>query len=299
MLFIPHKENGYKPHAIRHRSLLFYSFLLVAVKVVTTFLLLGAYPTEAEFSTITTNRVIELTNQVRTKEGLNILKINDILNQAAAMKANDMIENGYFAHNSPSKVTPWHWFQEAGYEYTFAGENLAMNFSEAEEAMDAWMKSPTHHDNIVSKNYEDIGVAVAVGKINGQETTIVVQLFGKRYVAVAGEETFRPVATEVTTPENQPVNGEVRLPTGEGQQQVTLTEGEKTGWLYKFLRYSSRFLLILTIFVIINLLLTIFIRVEIQHKPIILHSILVIALGLSMFLLKAHFIEGLGKLLVV
>jgi hypothetical protein len=173
--------------------------------------------------------------------------------------------------------------------------------------MDAWMKSPTHRDNIVSKNYEDIGVAVAVGKINGQETTIVVQLFGKRYVAVAGEETFRPSnASEIQVPAGQQeslgqpkIGEEVKLTPEAGQQEVTLTEGEKTDWLYKFLKYSSKFLLVLTIFVIINLLLTIFIRLEIQHKPIILHSLLVIALGITMFLLKAHFVEGLGKLLVV
>lgn len=283
---------------MRHRSLLFYSLALVVVKAVTTFLLIGAYPTEAEFSTITTNRIIELTNRVRAEEGLNTLKINDILNQAAALKANDMIRNGYFAHTSPQKVTPWHWFQSAGYEYTFAGENLAMNFSEAEEAMDAWMKSPTHRDNIVSKNYEDIGVAVAVGEINGQKTTIVVQLFGKRFVAVAGEEAFKPAASEVTVPEQQ-IKEEVKLTPEAGQQEVTLTEGEKGGWLYKFLQYSYKFFLVLTIFVIINLLLTIFIRVEIQHKPIILHALMVIALGITMFLLKAHFVEGLGKLLIV
>jgi uncharacterized protein YkwD len=307
LLFIPHRENGYKPHALRHRSLLFYSLLLVAVKVVTTLILISVYPTEAEFSTITTNRIIELTNQTRTEQGLPALKTNEILNQAAALKAQDMVTNGYFAHTSPDKVTPWHWFSEAGYEYTYAGENLAMNFSEAEEAMTAWMNSPTHRDNIVSKNYADIGVAVAVGKINGQETTIVVQMFGKRFVMVAGEESFKPSATsEIQVPAGQqesagqPKTGEaVRLPAEAGQQVVTLTEGEKGGWLYKFLQYSSRFFLVLTIFIIINLLLTIFIRVEIQHKPIILHSLLVIVLGLMMILLKTHFVDGLGKLIVV
>jgi hypothetical protein len=275
---------------------------LVAVKVVSTFLLLGAYPSEAEFSTITTNRIIELTNKVRAEENLNTLKINDILSMAASLKADDMIKNGYFAHTSPQKITPWHWFQEAGYEYTFAGENLAMNFSEAEEAMDAWMKSPTHRDNIVSKNYEDIGVAVAIGKINGQETTIVVQLFGKRFVAVAGEETFRQVSSEIVMPTEQGTNlenGEVKIMQEAGKQEVTLTEGEKSGWVYKFLKYSSNFFLALTIFIIINLILTIFIRIEIQHKPIILHSLLVIALGFLMIFWNTHFVEGLGKLMVV
>ena len=111
------------------------------------------YPTSAEFSTITTNRIIELTNKERIELNLQELKQSEILNQAAALKLADMFENNYFAHTSPQGTKPWHWFGKANCNYTYAGENLAMNFLEAEDAMSAWMNSPTHRDNIISKNY--------------------------------------------------------------------------------------------------------------------------------------------------
>jgi hypothetical protein len=47
------------------------------------------------------------------------------------------------------------------------------------------------------------------------------------------------------------------------------------------------------------LLLTIFIRIEIQHKPIILHSLLVILLGLAMIFFRTHFMEGLGQIIIM
>lgn len=271
-------------------------------------LLLNLYPSEAEFSTITTKRIIELTNQARAEKGISVLRENDLLNQAAALKARDMLAHNYFAHYSPQKVAPWHWFKEVSYNYTYAGENLAMNFSEAEDAMTAWLASPTHRDNLLSQNYEDIGVAVVVGEINGEETTLVVQLFGQRFVAVAGEETFRPEAREIQVPEqnNQPlVPAGNQAPTAveitpeASQQEVTLTPETGGHWLDKFINFSTRFIFILIIFIVINLLLTIFIRIEIQHKPIILHSLLVIILGLAMIFFKTHFIEGLGKIIIM
>lgn len=308
LLFIPHQENNYQPHVLRHRPLLIYSFLLVLVKFVATMLLLNLYPSEAEFSTITTKRIIELTNQARAEKGISVLRENDLLNQAAALKARDMLAHNYFAHYSPQKVAPWHWFKEVSYNYTYAGENLAMNFSEAEDAMTAWLASPTHRDNLLSQNYEDIGVAVVVGEINGEETTLVVQLFGQRFVAVAGEETFRPEAREIQVPEqnNQPlVPAGNQAPTAveitpeASQQEVTLAPETGGHWLDKFINFSTRFIFILIIFIVINLLLTIFIRIEIQHKPIILHSLLVIILGLAMIFFKTHFIEGLGKIIIM
>jgi hypothetical protein len=194
------------------------------------------------------------------------------------------------------------------YNYTYAGENLAMNFSEAEDALSAWLASPTHRDNILSQNYEDIGVAVVVGEINGTETTLVVQLFGQRFVAIAGEETFRPEAREVQVPapNNQPsipvenqAPATVEITPQASQQEVTLTSGNSGHWLTKFINFSTRFIFVLLVFIIINLLLTIFIRIEIQHKPIILHSLLVILLGLAMIFFRTHFMEGLGQIIVM
>ena len=66
----------------------------------------------------------------------------------------------------------------AGYNYVYAGENLAKDFGNTSRLMDAWMASPTHRENIVSSKYSEIGLAVVPGTLQGQETVLVVQFFG-------------------------------------------------------------------------------------------------------------------------
>ena len=139
----------------------------------------------AHAADVTPEDIIIFTNEDRKNAGLNELIPNEVLSKAAEMKANDMIGNNYFAHTSPSGVDPWHWFGEAGYDYRYAGENLAMDFSSAKSVNDAWMKSESHKENILSPKYTEIGVAVRKGIIDSKETQIAVQLFGARE---AGEQ---------------------------------------------------------------------------------------------------------------
>ncbi len=129
-------------------------------------------------SDITPNKIIALTNQARERMGLPALRVNKSLNEAARRKAADMFAFNYWAHVSPSGRTPWSFFQEVGYRYTVAGENLAKDFTDADSVVQAWMASPTHRDNIVDARFRDIGVAVVRGELNGVKTTLVVQLFG-------------------------------------------------------------------------------------------------------------------------
>ncbi len=93
-------------------------------------------------------------------------------------KAEDMLTNNYFSHTSPAGITPWKWIEDADYDYNYAGENLAMDFTSAEKMNDAWLTSPTHRANILNEKYKDIGVAVKEGVINGRATIVVVQMFG-------------------------------------------------------------------------------------------------------------------------
>jgi hypothetical protein len=129
-------------------------------------------------SGITPQKIIDLANADRADKGVYRLVENDKLNKAAEDKAQDMIAKNYFAHNSPEGVNPWHWFEKEDYDYSFAGENLAMDFTSVEKMNQAWLDSPTHRANILNKNFREIGVAVKEGIISGHETTVVVQLFG-------------------------------------------------------------------------------------------------------------------------
>lgn len=138
----------------------------------------GFLPAGAFASEITSANVIKYVNEAREKEGVKELLVSEKLNEVATRKINDMVENKYFAHTSPSGLSPWHWFEKSGYDYKYAGENLAINFTTAETQQAAWMNSPTHRKNILNINYKEIGVAVAVGEINGHMGIIAVQEFG-------------------------------------------------------------------------------------------------------------------------
>jgi len=129
-------------------------------------------------SSISASQVLEMTNAERSQQGLPALTVNEKLNQAAQAKANHMFQNDYWAHVAPDGTTPWTFIRNAGYSYGVAGENLARDFGDTSSMVRAWMTSPTHKANIVHQKYSQTGIAVVDGKLQGVETTLVVQLFG-------------------------------------------------------------------------------------------------------------------------
>lgn len=129
-------------------------------------------------SPINSQTLINLTNKSRMEYGDNPLKVNAKLTQAAESKAKDMLTNDYFEHYSPLGKSPWSFIKSAGYDYVMAGENLAMDFKTSEGIHNAWMASESHKDNIIKKDYEEIGIVAVSGDFNGHETTMVVQMFG-------------------------------------------------------------------------------------------------------------------------
>lgn len=131
-----------------------------------------------------------LTNAERTQQQLGILKENDLLTKAAQLKAEDMASKGYFAHTSPEGNSPWYWVRLVGYDYTHAGENLAVNFKNSEDVTRAWMNSPTHRDNIVRPVYTDMGTGIARGVYKGKEVDFIAQLYANpaKVTTKAGDE---------------------------------------------------------------------------------------------------------------
>lgn len=130
-------------------------------------------------SQISTSDVIKLTNEKRQENGLPSLSYNEKLTDAAKAKGAYMLKYQFWAHVAPDGTQPWKFFLDSGYKYKYAGENLARDFPTAQSAVDAWMASPSHRDNMLSDRYSDIGVAVVEGTLNGVDTTIIVQLFGQ------------------------------------------------------------------------------------------------------------------------
>lgn len=177
--FIPHAENDYKPHFFATASILFSSAVIV-VAFLLSFLQYVAISSNNNFlASVVSSVLVDITNENRVTNGKETLMTNPILVRAAQAKANDMAAKSYFAHTSPEGVTSWHWFEQAGYTFSYAGENLAVNFSDSVNVGDAWMNSPGHKANILNDKFTEIGIATAQGIYNGQQTTFIVQLFGK------------------------------------------------------------------------------------------------------------------------
>ncbi len=151
------------------------------------------------FAEVYPSIVASLTNNGRTSVNLQPLTYNKTLELAAKHKVDDMIARQYFAHTSPGGKQPWDWIREAGYNYEYAGENLAINFSDSVDVYQAWMNSPGHRANILNKNFTEIGVATAKTIVDGKESVLVVEMFGRAKGSPA------PVATTQPTQPKKPV----------------------------------------------------------------------------------------------
>jgi len=149
-------------------------------------------------STILPAVVTEATNSARAEEGIVPLSRNPQLDEAARLKAEDMAQKNYFSHWSPDGVSPWYWFEEAGYSYLHAGENLAVHFTDSSAVVEAWLRSPTHRDNILNSKYTEIGIGTARGEYEGYDTVFVVQMFGSPASSISTSEAgvIPPVAEE-------------------------------------------------------------------------------------------------------
>ena len=175
---IPHKENDYKPHLLRPKFVAMVCLVVVVGEAAFFFSSHYLVPRSKLFGIIVTNALIDETNQSRTSNNLPTLHEDALLDAAAQLKANDMATNDYFAHTSPTGLTPWYWFEQVDYSFEYAGENLAVNFSDSQDVTNAWMNSPEHRANILDTNYTDIGMATAQGTFEGHPATYVVELFG-------------------------------------------------------------------------------------------------------------------------
>ena len=189
-LFTPRRSNNHRPKILHPDFLVYLGITAVGFfALVNTFRFFPSLHNSVLgfASDITVDQVVTYTNQQRSKQGLQPLTLNTQLSAAALAKAQDMLDHQYWAHTSPQGKEPWDFIKSAQYSYQVAGENLARDFHTTTAMVKAWMASPTHKANIMNAKYEEIGVAVVNGKLEGFETTLVVQMFGKPRAAVASK----------------------------------------------------------------------------------------------------------------
>lgn len=177
--FLPCPINKRRATLLHHNFFLFYSGIFLFF-----ILIINASKTLAPgvlgyASDIKVSELLKKTNEYRIKNGKKELVLNEKLSKAAVDKAKFMFDKNFWAHTSPDGTEPWYFVLNQGYDYAYAGENLARNFNSSGEVVNAWINSPSHKENLISENYDEVGYGVVNGVLDGYETTLVVQFFGK------------------------------------------------------------------------------------------------------------------------
>jgi len=210
--FLPYPDNNHRALLLQPSFLaLFVAVYLLNQSFIKSFTI--ARPGVLGYSSeITISKVLDQTNTERVKLGLKSLTFNSTLSKSAQLKADDMFTNNYWAHTSPEGKSPWDFFNNAGYEYSVAGENLAKDFYDTEGLLKAWMNSPTHRENIINPKYQEIGIGVVNGILGGVKTTLVVQHFGTpRNGVVLASVPPDDIAVESSFIQNIPIASPIQL----------------------------------------------------------------------------------------
>jgi len=176
--FIPHSDNGHRPKILRPRSIQILTIGLLLTKIALVSVLFALYPTGAFLSGALEDAMVKLTNDYRLTVKAPPLVRNEYLDSIAFVRAQDMLDRGYFSHYTPDGKAPWQWIDQSQYGYMRFGENLAIDFITAEAVMKAFQASPSHDKNLKNDYYHDIGVAVVSGQMQGRETNLMVIFFG-------------------------------------------------------------------------------------------------------------------------
>jgi uncharacterized protein YkwD len=224
--FLPKPDKRKRADFLENKAILIYCILILVVTAVFRTIPKVAPGVLGYASDINVADLLKYTNKKREENSVPSLRLNDKLSAAAQKKAKDMFEDGYWAHVAPDGTEPWDFIVGENYEYIYAGENLAKNFSTSKEVVEAWFKSPSHKSNLIGVNYDEVGFAVVNGVMDGYETTLVVQMFGNprqpSMLASVGEEVVNMGRNAVSASEAETVpNGgesEVRSETSVSEQ---------------------------------------------------------------------------------
>jgi uncharacterized protein YkwD len=321
---IPTKKNNNVPHIFSEKSV---AALLMVFVFVFLFATAGKLVVQkTNFLALVKSAVlVDLTNESREQNSIHKLAINPVLEQAAQLKADDMAAKSYFAHTSPEGITPWYWFRQAGYDYRYAGENLAVNFSESAHVRDAWLDSPSHRDNLLQEKFTEIGIATAEGYYKGRKTTFVVQMFGSQKnppvletsdtgVEVLPEDTF---VAEVEDPETPPVEilGESITETEtfiavesvepeENNVEDQIADQEDLGYSTLFDRIlvnpgvvAQYIYIILGAFILIGLILMSFSELRMHHRKHFVYAFLLVVLVVLFLILNREVLASVFTVL--
>lgn len=305
---VAHKGNDYKPHLLRQGGVL---TLLVVILIAFAFSAGSNYVVKKSklTSLVLSGVLVDYANKDREAQNYNHLLINSVLTKAAQMKADDMAAKGYFAHTSPEGKNPWYWFKQAGYDFVYAGENLAVNFNESVEVNQAWMNSPGHKANIMNERFTEIGIATAQGLYQGKPTIFVVQLFGrpktpsassgqvvstkpisKASTIVSKDAEPKVLSESISVDTTNPKNTELFMAVKGADASVAPFEQTKKvaysnfieKWMSSPEKYLGIFYLFVSLVILISLFSLLFVEIKREHNKMIIFSVLLILVMFSL-----------------
>lgn len=215
IFFVPCLQNQLRPYSLRYVTLAFVVVLTLLIELALFLYVNVAFKSNALIGNIITGiqssvaqilpeAIVSETNDFRLANNLSPLSTSPLLSQAAKMKADDMAAKGYFSHIGPLGEEPWTWITKAGYDYSYAGENLAVNFFDAQDLVQAWENSPEHRGNLLNPEFREIGIGVARGQYDGHDTIYVVQFFGTLAENFTPNLAVNPVVTANPQPSHKP-----------------------------------------------------------------------------------------------
>lgn len=211
-IFFPHTGNNHRSKALHHSSLVIVLLFLICCIGISRLLQTNAPDVLGISYSISESDLLTATNNARAENGLPPLVVNTRLVQAATGKAHHMMANNYWAHFAPDGTTPWSFMKSNDYDYIYAGENLAKGFTDSQTIVDAWLKSPSHRENLLSPKYNEIGFAILEGNLTGEDTVLVVQMFGATEASLARARSEAPPTQNESLSQRQQniSNGEVQ-----------------------------------------------------------------------------------------
>ncbi len=203
-LIIPSEKNGYKAHLLK------IPILIIFTIVITFFNLFAKSSIIAQdYSTLINNESLLVEhNKFRKENNLPELKLNSLLNQSATKKATEMLNLDCWSHYCPEGTQPWKYFDDVGYIYTYAGENLAEGFSNITDVMNAWINSKTHRENILKPEFTEVGFGLITGSYQNRNNNLIIAVhFGSQASYVSADLNSSKI-TILNPKENETINSE-------------------------------------------------------------------------------------------
>jgi|GEM_PF-678587 len=186
--FIPHAGNNHHPHLLHTKRAVGYSVFFVGLKAAAV-LMASSLPLQAfmmpDVLEQQRQEILALVQAVREQAGGADFALAERLQNSAQAKSADMARNEYFSHTGSDGRGLRYWLEQAGYNFRFAGENLAVGFADAQSVVNAWVKSPLHYQNIIDSDFSETGLGLESGEYAGKESVFITQHFGSPLVALA------------------------------------------------------------------------------------------------------------------